>query len=497
MASEKKYPAAVYNFVSLLGVGLALFAVAATLILMTLSRFLGGENPYLGIFTFLVFPGILVAGLILIPIGMVMERRRRERGVLRSLVIDLGKRPHRNAALFFAVGTSIFLLVTTLGLYGGYEYTESVEFCGEVCHQVMEPEHTAYLGSPHARVKCVECHIGPGADWYVKSKISGARQVFKTMAGTYPRPIPTPIEALRPAQEVCEQCHWPDKFYSANMKVFDHFLSDDANTHWQIKMLLRVGGRVSPQGGVLAGIHWHVDEANEMMYVADSTRADMEYLAWRKDGREVVYTAGGDPVEEGWLAEKRRSGELRRLDCMDCHNRPAHIYHSPVDAVNQAIAAGDLDRSIPAIKRNAVEALSKEYETREAAHEGIRSALLASYDGDAGAIPESAIRSVLDLYDRNMFPEMKVRWDKYPTHLSHLDFPGCFRCHGSDLETAEGETIRSDCSMCHVILAQGPEGQLEEGSEAAGLVFRHPVDIDGAWQEMLCSDCHVGDASLY
>jgi len=261
---------------TLLGSSLALFAVAAILILLALDLVTAGSNPYLGIFTFLVLPGLLVVGLVLIPVGMAWERRRLLRGSTRPLVVDLGDPEHRRALVTFLVGTSIFLLITTVGMYGGFEYSESVEFCGKVCHAVMEPEYTAHANGSHAKVACVRCHIGPGAGWFVKSKISGARQVFKTLAHSYPTPIPTPIENLRPAQEVCEQCHWPEHFYGSSMVRRIHYLGDEENTPWEIDLLLHIGGSGTEHTGHPSGIHWHIDPANHMTYVAeDFSRNDI------------------------------------------------------------------------------------------------------------------------------------------------------------------------------------------------------------------------------
>src|SRR5512140_1313266 len=219
------YPGLVYNVVTIIGVALALFGLAASTILYIMNGLqVEGSNPYMGIFILLVFPSILVFGLLPIPFGMWLEKRRRERGRLRPLVINLADIRHRNALITFVLGTCIFLLVTTIGLYQTFHYTESVQFCGDVCHTVMEPETTAYLNSPHARVISVNCHLGPGANWYVKSKLSGLRQVYKVLTNTYPTPIMTPIHDLRPAQDVCESCHWPEQSHARALFTRDHFL---------------------------------------------------------------------------------------------------------------------------------------------------------------------------------------------------------------------------------------------------------------------------------
>jgi hypothetical protein len=476
---------------------MALFATAAIIILQLLDTFADRSNPYLGIFIFLIFPGILVLGLLLIPAGMWREHQRRKRGELRPVVLDPRLPAHRNAMVTFGAGTCIFLLLTTVGLYKGYQYTESVEFCGKVCHQVMEPEHTAYFNSAHAKVSCAKCHIGPGADWFVKSKLSGARQVVRVVLGNYERPIPTPVRDLRPAQEVCEHCHWPNKFFDATQVTNDHFLGDEQNTHWQITMLINVGGISSGQGKSL-GIHWHVDKANEITYVAaDSSRQTFDRVVWASDGRDVVYTPEGEPTPDSVLVRARSLGLERTLDCIDCHNRPSHKYRSPVQAVNEAMASGELDPNIPWIKRRAVRVLSKEYATKEGAQDSIAAGLRGFYRNEGVDLPQAAVAAAQRIYGQNMFPEMRVRWDEYPDNRGHLDFPGCFRCHGSNLKTEQGEGISADCNLCHTIVAQGPSPSLTTAFSPEGLAFQHPLDVDGAETRMPCYDCHIGDESLY
>jgi hypothetical protein len=495
---KQLYPGLAYNFITLLGAATALFGLAAIVILYLLNMFSGGTNPYIGIFIYMVFPAVLVVGLLLIPLGMWREKKRRERGKQRPVVVDLGNPHHRNAVITFVAGTCVFLLVTTIGLYQGYQYTESVEFCGETCHTVMQPEHTAYLRSAHARVECVNCHIGPGAGWYVRSKLSGVRQVFKTILHTYPTPIETPIKNLRPAQETCEQCHWPAKFYPASEETHDHYLADKENTHWRIKMLFKVGGTSASSQGHASGIHWHIDKDNHMTYVStDSSRQAFDQVTWMKGGKEIVFSKTGEPLPDSVMAERQAKGWVRRLDCIDCHNRPSHNYLSPMEAVNTAMAAGVLSPSIPWIKTEAVTALSRDYATEEGAMDSISASMKEFYAGKNIDLPSEAITAVQGIYNQNMFPAMKVRWDEYPDNRGHFLFPGCFRCHGSELRNADGERISSDCKLCHTIIGQGLAKDLGDTVNTAGLEFKHPVDIDGAWKEMHCYDCHSGDDSIY
>jgi hypothetical protein len=241
-----------------------------------------------------------------------------------------------------------------------------------------------------------------------------------------------------------------------------------------------------------------VDAANHMTYVAsDSSRQGFDQVTWSRDGEPVVYAKGGAPFTEEEMRRKEALGLVRHLDCMDCHNRPSHRYKAPMEAINESLTSGDLDAGIPYIKREAVKALSTVYYTKEGARDSITATLRGFYDTQGIDLPDKAVETVLAAYSRNMFPEMRVRWDRYPDNQGHLNFPGCFRCHGSDLENQAGETISKDCNLCHVILAQGPADSLGGMTSLEGQPFRHPVDIDGAEREMPCNDCHIGDDSQY
>lgn len=490
-------PELAYNPLSSVGAFLALFGFAAIVILTAISYFQKSSSPYVGIFILVLFPSILVMGLVLIPIGMLLQKRRRDRGELRSFLFDLSNPRHRNAGLIFAVGTAIFLLITTVGLFQTYQFTESTQFCGEVCHVVMNPEHVTHEASSHARVACVHCHVGPGGEHYVKSKIEGARQLVALATNSYHRPIETPVYTLRPAQETCEECHWPDKFYSPRMEVYDHFMSDETNSHWQIRMLFNIGGPLLP-GKHSGGIHWHIHEGNKITLVAaDSSRQGFESITWYNEGQPVTYTRDGQPLPAARLKEKDEKGLVRTMDCVDCHNRPSHRYMSPMEMVNGALAKGRLDPALPFIKREAVRTLSTPYASTEEAHAAIARDLEQFYATRGTGIAPETIRTVQDLYDQNMFPHMKIRWEEYPENQGHMIYPGCFRCHGSDLKTADGRTIRNDCNLCHVIYAQGPAAALTDSLYSVGQPFRHPIDIDGAEVALHCTDCHGGESSLY
>jgi nitrate/TMAO reductase-like tetraheme cytochrome c subunit len=489
----RKLPSSFENWISLLGFIVAACAFFAFITLIAIDFTTGFTTPYLGILTYLVAPAFLTIGLVLAAVGVVVERRRRRRlapgEVPRHPRIDLNIPRHRNALIMVTVITFIFLVSTGLGTYQAYHFTESVSFCGQTCHEVMQPEYTAYQTSPHARVTCVQCHIGPGAGWFVRSKLSGLYQVYATLTNRYPQPIPTPIENLRPAQETCEQCHWPSKFFGNAERVNYHFLSDSANSPWTIRLLMRIGGG-DPEHGPAGGIHWHMNIRNKVEYIhTDTSRQVIPWVRVTEPGGQVtVYRSEEDSLTPAQVD----SAEMRVMDCMDCHNRPAHSYQAPARAVNLALGTGRLSPELPFIKQSAVALLTAEYEGTPQALAAIDSGLTAQY---AGQLPPEQVRQavaeVQRLYRTNFFPEMKVSWSAYPNNVGHVVFPGCYRCHDGKHKSPDGRAITHSCSACHTIVSQGSAAQTD-AIAPAGLEFRHPVDIGEMWREVNCSVCHTG-----
>jgi nitrate/TMAO reductase-like tetraheme cytochrome c subunit len=477
------------NWISAAGAVIAIGSLFAFLLLLALDTTAAEGSPYLGILTFLVAPFFLVLGLFLILAGWLVDRWYLKRtGAVSSFLrfsLDFGNPVERRKFILFGAGTSFFLFLTALGSYRTYHFTESTQFCGEVCHTVMEPEYTTYLQSPHARVACVDCHIGEGATWYVKSKIDGLYQVYATMVNSFPRPIPTPIESLRPAQDTCEQCHWPQVFTGSLDRVHERTLSDADNTPFAVRLVLKVGGG-DPRLGRVSGIHWHTDPNNRVEYIAvDEQRMDIPWVRLSRAGEEqgTIY------MREGFDdTEALASHEVRVMDCIDCHNRPAHILFGPNDAVDRAFTLNRLDRAYPDLKYNVVDLLVGDYADRDQAHAAIRDGLTDAYADQAGL--QDTINEVIRIYDTNFFPLMKANWETYPNHLGHKNWPGCFRCHGGEHYAVEtGAALApTDCNSCHTILAQGSGEQLLQ-LNAAGHAFAHP---DGDVEGLLCSDCHTG-----
>jgi len=495
-----KLPRSVYNWTSLIGAVLAAISFFLILFFLAISLVFDEGSSYAGLFAYIILPAFLVLGLILIPIGMRARVRRERRGKEKAdgqwPVVDLNNRRHRNAFSIFVITTVVFLLASAVGSYEAFHYTESVEFCGTMCHTVMEPEYTAYQDSPHARVTCVECHVGSGADWYVKSKLSGLYQVYSVTFNKYPRPIPTPVHSLRPARETCEQCHWPEKFTPHLSRFEKYFLADSANTEWDINLRIKIGSQYSALG-LQEGIHWHINRDVKIEYVAlDEAR---EYIPWvRLTNLETGEVTEYFDEEEIFTADSLVNHEIRTMDCMDCHNRPSHDYRSPSNYVDRMLAAGDIPGELPEIKKVGMEVLHGYFQDKDSALQVIEDEVTTYYQENYPELAslradmiDRAISGLQHGFSQNHFPYMGVRWDVYPNHIGHLESAGCARCH-DDMHLSEGGTsISRDCNLCHTITAQGPPGNMEIGNINDSLEFRHPVNIDQVWKDFLCVECHL------
>jgi hypothetical protein len=328
------------------------------------------------------------------------------------------------------------IVIVAGATYKGVEVMESVEFCGLACHSVMQPEFTAYHRSSHSRVSCADCHIGPGADWFVKSKLDGAWQLVAVTFDLYPRPVPTPLHDLRPARETCEQCHWPTRFVGDKLDIRTHYEEDEANTELTTALLLKVGGLAGQRSH---GIHWHVDPDVKIRYRSDETREEIYEVEYSHGNGESKVFRDRKAPEEG--------GVWREMDCVDCHNRPSHNYQAPDDEIDVAMRDGLIDRSLPYIRKEGLRIIDANYESHEDAREKISEQLSAYY---ADSYPELSV-------ERADFPQMQVWWNTYPEHIGHERSDGCFRCHGRRLRTEDREIISKDCDVCHTVLAEREE----------------------------------------
>lgn len=437
--------------------GIALTTVCFTLTILGLLGHITGliENPYAAIVTFLIFPTGAVLGLLLIPFSGLMRRKKWFKNNLNkpNLMIDFGNKTHRRTVFLFLVLSVVNLSVFALVVYEAYHFTESDFFCGAICHTVMDPEYTAYQRSSHAKVGCVSCHIGSGAEWYVKAKLSGLRQVKAVIDGSYSTPIPAPVEHLRPAQDTCEACHWPEKFHGKKIKQFITYTNDDLENPEIEEIALHIGGR-NPVTDTFEGIHWHVSNNVKVQYESlDNKRTSIGKIKVTKpSGVTEEYSIEGD--------EEQKVGKWRTMDCVDCHNRPTHVYDDLERKVDFGLYSRKIDPTIEGIREDSLSVLEKEYSSREEAKEQIVENLLAlqaeRHDPEFVQEHEATLISsgayLLDAYMANVWPALKVTWGTYKGHNGHRyeeDGFGCFRCHDEEHQTEFGKTISQSCDLCH------------------------------------------------
>ncbi|HKE20976.1 MAG TPA: NapC/NirT family cytochrome c [Bryobacteraceae bacterium] len=441
------------NWISQAGVIIVTTAAVFWLFLLPITLRGQTENPYVGILAFLGLPAPFLLGLILIPLGMWIKRKREQRVRLYPPELPPLRwtNPELRKLVYFVLFTTCVNIVIASQLtYGAVTYMDSVTFCGKTCHNVMQPEFTAYQNSPHSHVECVQCHIGPGASWFVQSKLSGVGQVFAVTFNTYPRPIPTPVHNLRPARETCEACHWPQKYGEDRIRVISKFAEDEPNSETQTVLLMKIGG-----GNKGIGIHGtHLGPGIHITYGhSDDARQSIPWVKYNDNGKGTVYaTADAKPDGAGL--------HMREMDCMDCHNRPAHTFDLPDRALDRAMVAGQISTTLPFAKKTGLEILKANYTSRDDAAERIPAAFESFYQKSYPAIWSSrqgevtaAAKEVLAVYNRNIFPAMNVTWGKYPLNIGHTDFPGCFRCHDGSHNAKDGNSIIQDCNACHTLLS--------------------------------------------
>ncbi|HCY43257.1 MAG TPA: cytochrome C [Prolixibacteraceae bacterium] len=496
-----KLPSSIKNWISITGAVLAIFNLATILSLIVLNLFFDFGGTYIGLFIYIILPAFMIAGLILIPVGMRINRESARiadaAGEVKNWpIINFNNEATRNASIIFIFGTVFLLIISSIGSYEAFHYTESVEFCGKLCHQVMEPEFVTYHGSSHERVACVECHVGSGASWYVKSKMSGLYQVYSVLADKFPRPIPTPIANLRPAQETCEQCHWPEKFYDRKIKNLQSYLADDLNTEHVIHLQMKTSSQMTSEG-FEKGIHQHISP--DVIIEYKTTSDNRQVIPWvkytnKKTGESEIFTDSDNSLSQ----EKLDSLETRVMDCLDCHNRPSHNYNVPQNFIDKSIAAGKISKTLPGIKQISMTALYKTYSTKDSAFLAIKNQVYEFYQSSYPELMTSrksdidnSIAEIQNGYANNIFPFMKADWTKYPNNIGHMEYDGCFRCHNDRHASEKGKVISKDCNLCHVIQAQGSPENMEYSNSFKPLEFKHPVEIDDAWRTESCATCHV------
>ncbi len=457
MTDDPKRPLLVLLFshwVSMLGVALVTTAGFSWLFVLPIQLRGHASNPYIGIVVFILIPIIFIFGLVLIALGVFLARRRIE-STEEALLAAADRRAFiRRLAIFFAVTTAVNIIIGTQGTYRAVQHMETPQFCGQSCH-VMKPEFVAHENSPHARVECVDCHVAPGAAGWVASKMAGTRQLRDVVFHRVHYPIESAMERNRlvPSRVTCEQCHWPQKFDSVKLRVIYHFQDDATNTQTQTVLMMLTGG------GDLGGIHGkHVGPGVEISYAsADPKRQTIPWVEYRNRNTSEVRTFLADGATSQSVANLPRHA----MQCVDCHNRPTHTFELPERAVDEAMGLGRISPTLPFVKKKAIELLKAEYPSNAEASRVIPATLARFYQRTYPAIASQRSADISNagselaaIYNRNVFPDLKVTWGTYPNNLGHTDFPGCFRCHDGSHSTSDKKmTITQDCNTCHEPLA--------------------------------------------
>ena len=494
-----RLPPSSKNWLTIIGSFIAGINLLLIILLFIISSVFEMGSTNLGLFIYIILPGFLLIGLIMIPTGILLERKRiRKKSsdyYQRLPIIDLNDSRNRNVFIIFTIVTIVFLFLSTLGSFEAYHLTESVEFCGTLCHKVMEPEYTAYQNSPHANVTCVECHVGDGASWYVKSKLSGLYQVYAAITKTYPTPIETPLHDLRPARETCEKCHWPEKFYARSLQSNRYYLTDSLNSEWDIMLQMKTGPEFSGIG-FAEGIHWHINPAVNIEYISENdNRESITFVKYtnKATGEVNVYRNPDNPIEDSLISVKSK----RTMDCIDCHNRPSHHFNSPPVYFDKALLTEEVSAEIPFIKKVSMGILRQSFSDRDTALMMIKDSILNYYKSEYDTyfnenkdVIVNSVESIQKAFAQNTFPRMKVTYDIYPDHIGHLESEGCFRCHNDAFKTEDGRKISHDCNLCHTIIGQGKPEMMQLTNLRETLEFQHPVDIGTLWKEVNCSECH-------
>jgi len=445
------------NPISLIG-GALTSASALTLIgfwVVAIFGHGGSSNPYIGIIFDLCLPALFVLGLLLIPLGMWLRHRyltKLDRLPAVYPKIDLADPIFRHGIDFVIIATFINFVIVGTASYRGVAYMDSPNFCGQTCH-VMHPEYTAYNIAAHSHVACTDCHVGNGTAAYIKAKVNGTKQLVEVAFNSYPRPIPSPVESLRPAREICEGCHTPAKFIGEKLIVKSSFADDEQNSKTQTMILLHLGGRDSLSQ--LSGIHGvHL---GHIEYIAtEPTRTNIPWVQKRNaDGSETVFAtaAAGSGIPKG---------ERRVMDCIDCHNRAAHTFVTAEEALNRAMSEGAVSAQLPWVHKEGLQLLHASYSSEDEARSKIPAQLEAFYRSShpevlstKAALLKSAGDELVTIYSQNVFPAMKVTWGTHPNNIGHTDYPGCFRCHDGDHAAKDrpSVSITNDCAACHNLIA--------------------------------------------
>jgi hypothetical protein len=448
-----------HNILSQLGVAITTTS-ALTLISLYTTEFFGVHvGPYAGVVMFFLLPALFVVGLLMIPLGIAIEyRKERLAGTLPDEYpkVDFADPRLRETLQFVVMMTAVNIAMFLTATYKAVNYMDSTQFCGQTCHTPMTPEYTAYQNSPHSRVACVECHVGPGFTGFLAAKAAGTRQLLGVMFNNYHRPIPSPVRSLRPARETCEHCHWPQRFTGDKFWVDTKFSDDEKNTRLTTVLVLKLGGETYAGTVGIHGRHLDTGKSRIEYISTDDKRQVIPSVRYMDDKGQPVEFASSDIKT---TPEQLDKGEHRAMDCVDCHNRPTHTFQLPERAVDRAMTQGSISPDLPFVKKKSVELLKVSYPDRDTAAQQIPAGLVNYFKTTYPAVysehrvkVEAAADEVKKIYMRNVFPEMKITWGTHTNNIGHEDFLGCFRCHDGSHTAKDGRVITNDCGACHTLI---------------------------------------------
>jgi hypothetical protein len=403
---------------------------------------------------FIAVPAIFVLGLLLVPLGMWLQQRRlhlRPGEATDWPVLDFRRARVRQTALAITALTAVNVVIILLAGYGSLHWMESPQFCGQACHAPMHPQFTAWSNASHARIACVECHIGEGAAAFVHAKAAGTRQLAHVAINNVPKPIPPGAELPQGAQaRMCVGCHRPERSGGDVIRTIREYADDETNSETATTLLMHVGASSS----VPRAIHWHADPAVRVEYVAtDEARQTIAYVkVTGADGQVKEFRA------EGTTDQAIAGGTPHTMDCVDCHNVVGHpIAPTPEKAADRAIAAMAVSQRLPFARREGLRVIKGSYPDEDAALAAIDRELrkfYASRHGAAEAALNQTVASFQNAYRRNVFPSMKVTFGSYPDNKGHVTSNGCVRCHDDSHVAKDGAKISGDCEYCHKQLEQ-------------------------------------------
>ncbi len=405
------------------------------------------------------------------------------------------KRAIRRTLLTGAVFIVGFIVLGVIAIQV-WEFSNSVDFCANGCHDVHPEEIPAFQDSYHARVKCTECHMGRvGTIHSILLKTSHFRHLPEVIFNQYERPLES--KTLRPANESCERCHWPPAFHGDTVREIKRFQPNQENTEQRTYLILKTGAGTREQG-LGYGIHWHI--TNPVEYIAtDEQKQDIRWVRTTlPDGRTVEYNDVTNPLSEEEIA----NAEKKVMDCVDCHNRMGHPFSSPEVLIDEAMADGRISPELPYVKKEMLDLLTANYPDREAALqavEQVKERYMESYPAIAasqGEAIDQAEETAKQLVTRLVFEEPGVTWEDFPDNGGHKDFPGCFRCHDGKHLSADGESIRLHCNICHSIpttvgaTTRPPEMPVSSVSEPPNHLETNFIADHRFEANETCSACH-------